>query len=82
MKVIKNTQIFPKQIQCIKKSFSNSTRGLPRTKACGSILEIERSDVKRMQWIDIALGEKGLEYIVKCPICGNIIVIDSVENNI
>lgn len=42
---------------------------------CGSILEIDIDDIKKHEWFKYPNFE-GVDYGVKCPVCGKFIVID------
>lgn len=42
---------------------------------CGSKLEIEAEDIKKHSWTKYP-DYSGIDYGVKCPVCGQFIVID------
>lgn len=41
---------------------------------CGSVLEIEASDIKKHPWT--IFDDSGIDYGVACPVCGRFIMLD------
>lgn len=77
MKIIEdNSQknSFPRRVTC---EFTRSPDGYYYDEGndyCGSVLEIEASDIKKHEWQKYY--EKGTSYVVVCPLCGCWIELD------
>lgn len=77
MKIIENNLLtgFPRRITC---EFTRDKDGYYYDECnsyCGSILEIETSDIKRHHWRKY--DASGTSYVVVCPVCGCWLEIDS-----
>lgn len=79
MKIIKNNKtysnIFPMRIVCERVEDENGFAYGDIIDFCGSELEIEASDIKKHSWEKYP-DYKGIDYGVKCPVCGMFIVVD------
>ena len=78
MKVIENNSHksgFPRRITCKQVFDENGYSYGNELDFCGSVLEVEASDIKKHHWEKYY--ESGESYIVVCPICGSWIEIDS-----
>ena len=77
MKIIENNSLtgFPRRVTC---EFTRDKDGYYYDECnnyCGSILEIEASDIKQHHWRKY--DESGTSYVVVCPVCGCWIEIDA-----
>lgn len=76
MKVIENNsnKSFPRRIVCkmVRDKMGYSYGNI--NDYCGSVLEIEASDIKRHNWS--RYDERGTSFIVICPVCGGWIEIE------
>lgn len=78
MKVIKENKfnnLFPMKITCKSVSDQYGFSYGDDVDFCGSELEIEAEDIKMHKWSKYPDYE-GTDYGVRCPICGQFIVID------
>ena len=79
MKIIKNNKtrsdIFPMRIYCERVEDEYGFAYGDIIDFCGSELEIEASDIRKHSWEKYP-DYKGVDYGVKCPVCGKFIVVD------
>lgn len=79
MKIIENNSgknSFPRRVTCeVVCDRYGYTYG-NKNDFCGSILEIEVSDIKKHEWSKYP-DYKGVDYGVICPVCGKFIMLDS-----
>ena len=79
MKVIKENHFentFPMRIQCKRVVDCYGFVYGNTADFCGSELEIEAEDIKKHPWSKYP-DYSGLDYGVKCPVCGKFVVVDS-----
>ena len=78
MKIIQKNYFlhtFPLKIKCERVTDSHGFSYGEEKDFCGSELEISAEDIKKHNWFKYPVYE-GTDYGVKCPVCGQFIVID------
>lgn len=78
MKVIKEPEKFKLTVVCkqIRDKFGYVWGS--EEDYCGATLEVETTDIFKREWNKYS--EKGVDYGVKCPICGSFIPVQNVPN--
>ena len=79
MKIIENNakSNFPIQVTCKQVRDKYGYTYGDKNDFCGSILEIEASDIKKHPWEKYMAGDSGIDYGVICPVCGKFIMLDA-----
>ena len=67
--------VFPMQIECRRVEDENGFAYGNEADFCGSLLEIGAEDIVKHPWSKYP-DYSGIDYGVKCPVCGKFIVID------
>lgn len=76
MKIIENNakSNFPIQVICEQIRDKYGYTYGAKNDFCGSVLEIEASDIKKHSWANF--DESGIDYGVVCPVCNKFIMLD------
>lgn len=79
MRIIENNlkSGFPMRVTCRMVEDEHGYTYGDENDFCGSILEIEASDIKKHPWEKYMAGDSGIDYGVICPVCGKFIMLDA-----
>lgn len=78
MKIIKEPTSFKTTIVCMQIRDNFGYVWGSEEDYCGATLEVETTDIFKREWHKFS--EKGVDYGVKCPICGSFIPVLNVPN--